>query len=79
MERVIWQLPEVDAERPHELKYPLVCARDGSRLVGTTTSVVRVITGTKDRKSNRLLRNITPLSGGDQPTKRAAVGAPGLR
>ena len=30
----IWQLPEIDPERPHGLKYSLYCGRDGKRLVG---------------------------------------------
>jgi len=34
VEMVIWQLPEADAGRPHGLKYRLVFARQGRRLVG---------------------------------------------
>jgi Family of unknown function (DUF6516) len=30
----IWQLPEVDPERPHGLKYSLYCGQNGKRLVG---------------------------------------------
>lgn len=30
----IWQLPEIDPERPHGLKYSLYCGRHGKRLVG---------------------------------------------
>ena len=34
IEMVIWQLPEPTAERPHGLKYRLVYAVDGERVVG---------------------------------------------
>ena len=34
IEMVIWQLPELTAERPHGLKYRLVYAVDGERVVG---------------------------------------------
>jgi hypothetical protein len=34
IEMVIWQLPGVDPERPHGLKYRLVYVKDGQRLVG---------------------------------------------
>lgn len=34
VEMVIWQLPEVSAERPHGLKYRLYYGRDGRRVVG---------------------------------------------
>ncbi len=34
VEMVIWELPDGDAERPHGLKYRLVYAKDGQRLIG---------------------------------------------
>ena len=34
IEMVIWQLPELTAERPHGLKYRLVYAVDDVRVVG---------------------------------------------
>ena len=34
IEMVIWQLPKPTAERPHGLKYRLVYAVDGERVVG---------------------------------------------
>lgn len=34
IEMVIWQLPEPTIERPHGLKYRLVYAVDGKRVVG---------------------------------------------
>ena len=34
IEMVIWRLPNVDAERPHGLKYRLVYVKEGKRLVG---------------------------------------------
>ena len=34
IEMVIWQLPGVDTERPHGLKYRLVYVKEGKRLVG---------------------------------------------
>ena len=34
IEMVIWQLPSVDTERPHGLKYRLVYVKEGKRLVG---------------------------------------------
>lgn len=33
VEMVIWQLPRIDAERPHGLKYRLYYGKDGRRLV----------------------------------------------
>jgi hypothetical protein len=33
VEMVIWQLPQIDAERPHGLKYRLYYGKDGRRLV----------------------------------------------
>ena len=30
----IWQLPKIDPERPHGLKYSLYCGQHGRRLVG---------------------------------------------
>ena len=33
-EMIIWKLPEIDAERPHGLKYSLFYGFPGSRLIG---------------------------------------------
>lgn len=33
-EVVIWRLPSVDPERPHDLKYSLFFGKDGVRIVG---------------------------------------------
>lgn len=34
IEMQIWQLPKMDSERPHGLKYRLFYGRDGHRLIG---------------------------------------------